>query len=193
MHDNKTKSTGSPIKPSLQFEETSDDTLTIIPSQSIVSSNWIPLKKQIEQHGLDQCKNVILDLSGTTTVDHSVLNNLQEMKNKFTKNGFFLKITLTSKNNQSKRSFVVSKKGLKAAKRITIFADASLQAMIEEELKNLGTTDFTSMSCVDLGAAINEKLRIEVLPEPDVATRITKYIQEKLLPEYAVRAYEEDV
>lgn len=193
MLDEKTKSRDSLINPSLRFEEISDDTYSIIPSQPVIFSNWLLFKKQIEQLGLDQGKNVLLDLSETTTVDHSVLNKLLEMKREFTRKGLYLKITVTKKNHkQSKRPFAANKRGLKATKRITIFADQSLQTMIEEELKNLGTTDFTSTDCVDLSAA-NRRLRIEVLPEPDIANRITKYIQEKLLSECAVRAYEEDV
>ena len=64
MNDNKIKSTGSVVKHSLRFEETSDDTRTIIPNQSIVFSNWFLFKKQIEQIGPENGKNVILQGAG---------------------------------------------------------------------------------------------------------------------------------
>lgn len=56
-------SMGSLFKPHLRFEETDDDTRTIIASKSIIFSNWIPFKKQIELNGLVQAKNIIVDLS----------------------------------------------------------------------------------------------------------------------------------
>jgi hypothetical protein len=194
MNNNKPKSTGSETKHSLRFEETSDDTRTIIPNQSIIFSNWYLFRKQIEQIGPENGKNVILNLSETVSVEHKVLNKLREMQSEFTRKGLYLKLTLTKKDHKCpKHPFVKSKKWLQATKRITIFADPSLKTMIEEELKKLGIIDITSMDCVDLCAAVNRRLRIEVLSEPELANRITKYIQEKLLSEYAVRAYEEDV
>jgi len=120
------------------------------------------------------------------------------MKLEFARKGLSLKITVKKKShNQYKRSFVEDEKVLQTTKRITIFADPSLQTMLEEELKDLGALDFTSTDCVDLGSVAKKRLRVEVLPPPDIADLITKYIQEKLLPEHAekyeVRAYKEDV
>ena len=194
MHGNKQEPTGILIEPSLRFEETNGDTRTIRTSQSVESSNWISFKKHIERFGLEQGKNIIFDLSETTMVDHSVLNNLQEMKSEFARKGLSLKITVKKENrNQYKRSFVENEKVLQTTKRITIFTDPSLKALIEEELKKLGTIDFTSTDCVDLGTAAKKRLRLEVLTQPEISNRIIKYLQEKLLLEYAVSAYIEDI
>src|SRR5688500_10872080 len=64
------------FKPYLDVERTTDDTVEIRAKESAVFSNWIPFRRQIEQVGLIQKNNVIVDLSETRLVDHSVMEKL---------------------------------------------------------------------------------------------------------------------
>lgn len=180
-------SIGSLFKPAIRFEET-DDVITIKVKNSLIFSNWIPFKNKIKQLGLDHGKNIIVDLSETIMVDYSVMNKLHEMKGEFQQNGLFLKITGTMEHHKlSQHPLAARVKGLWSLKRISIFADSNLQPLLEAELTRLGTVDFTSTGCGGLGAIVKRRLQIEALLQPGIADIVIKHLQEKLLPEYAVK------
>ena len=67
-------------------------TVEIKARESAVFSNWIPFRRQIEEIGLAQKNNVILDLSDTRLVDHSVMEKLHEMEQQFHQEGLKLRI-----------------------------------------------------------------------------------------------------
>lgn len=78
--------------PFLQVEENDEGGYTIYASQSAVFSNWLPFKRQIENAGLVQRRNVVIDLSGTKLVDHSVMEKLHQMQDDFAQEGLMLEI-----------------------------------------------------------------------------------------------------
>ncbi len=75
------------FKPFLDVETRGDDTVVILARESAVFSNWLPFKRQIEQLGLVEKNNVVLDLSGTKIVDHTVMEHLHEMELDFEQAG----------------------------------------------------------------------------------------------------------
>lgn len=77
----------SMFKPFLEVQHLDDNTSMIIARESAVFSNWIPFRRQIEQVGLVQKRNLIVDLSGTKLVDHSVMKKLEEMERDFEQEG----------------------------------------------------------------------------------------------------------
>lgn len=81
------------FKPFLEIEEQGENTCIIRAKESAVFSNWIPFKRQIEDVGLVHHRNLIIDLSGTTLVDHSVMEKLHDMQAQFQQEGLVLKIT----------------------------------------------------------------------------------------------------
>ncbi len=80
------------FKPFLEVEEQGDNTVVIKAKHSAVFSNWIPFKRQIEDVGLTHHRNVVVDLSGTTLVDHSVMEKLREMQGDFQQEALTLSI-----------------------------------------------------------------------------------------------------
>lgn len=68
---------GSLLKPSIAVEE-GGDTATLRVDESAVFSTWIPLKDRI---GRQESQKVVVDMSGTKLVDHTVMANLAELKN----------------------------------------------------------------------------------------------------------------
>ncbi|MCR4290343.1 MAG: SulP family inorganic anion transporter [Candidatus Scalindua sp.] len=80
------------FKPYLDAEIRDKDTVVIIARHSAVFSNWILFKRKIEQLGLVQNKNLILDMSETKLVDHSVMEKLHEMEREFEQNNLKLEI-----------------------------------------------------------------------------------------------------
>jgi MFS superfamily sulfate permease-like transporter len=104
------------FKPFLEVEEQGEDTCIIRAKESAVFSNWIPFKRQIEDVGLTHRRNIIIDLSGTTLVDHSVMEKLHELQEDFQQEGLTLEIIgleshqqLSHHENASRRRGVETK------------------------------------------------------------------------------------
>ena len=81
------------FKPYLDIVEEGSDTYRINASHSAVFSNWILFRRQIVQAGLVHRRNVIVDLSETRLVDHTVMEKLHEMEREFEREGLRLDVT----------------------------------------------------------------------------------------------------
>ena len=53
------------FKPYIEVQDVDDKTSMILARESAVFSNWIPFRRQIEQIGLVQHRNLIVDVSDT--------------------------------------------------------------------------------------------------------------------------------
>ncbi len=84
---------GSFFWPYLDVEEVDDKTVKITARRSAVFSNWIPFRKQIIELGFSKHRNVIVDLSDTRLVDHSVMDKLHDLEKDFEQEGLVLTIT----------------------------------------------------------------------------------------------------
>lgn len=80
------------FRPDLKIEEIDDQTYLIIAQQAAVFSNWIPFRRRIEQIGLMQQRNIIVDLSQVKLVDHSVMGKLAEVQRDFEQAGLKFEI-----------------------------------------------------------------------------------------------------
>jgi MFS superfamily sulfate permease-like transporter len=80
------------FKPYLEVVEENEDTYWILASYSAVFSNWIPFRRQIVAAGLVHHRNVVVDLSDTRYVDHTVMEKLHELERDFAREGLQLKV-----------------------------------------------------------------------------------------------------
>ena len=80
------------FRPSLEMVEEDEQTLCIFASHAAVFSNWIPFRRQIIAAGLGQHKNVVIDLSDTRYVDHTVMEKLHELEQDFERESLQLKV-----------------------------------------------------------------------------------------------------
>jgi MFS superfamily sulfate permease-like transporter len=167
----------SMFKPYLDVSTQGDNTVVISANGSAVFSNWLPFKRQIEQLGLAERNNVIVDLSGTQLVDHSVMEKLHEMESDFAQAG--LEFTVTGLDNHQQMSahpHAARKRGPGALQRVTIVVNAGQQASLEQELMQLPMRQYVVIPC---SAAIgepyieNSRIRIEVVvPRQDTESVI---------------------
>ena len=85
---------GAPVsslfKPSMKVENEGDDSATIKVDNSAIFSTWIALKNRIGRPGT---KKVIVDLSGTKLVDHTVMANLEALEREFAESDRELSVT----------------------------------------------------------------------------------------------------
>jgi len=80
------------FKPYLDVEAKGDDSVVVYARYSAIFSNWILFQRQLVKLGLQEKKNVILDLSATKLVDHSVMEKLHEMESDFAEAGVWLEV-----------------------------------------------------------------------------------------------------
>jgi MFS superfamily sulfate permease-like transporter len=81
------------LKPYLVITEETEDTYVISAHKSAIFTNWIPFRRAIENIGLGQKHNVVIDLSNTKLVDHSVMKKLHDLERDFKRAGLKLEIT----------------------------------------------------------------------------------------------------
>lgn len=71
------------FKPYLLVDITGPDSCTIEVKHSAIFSNWIMFKRQIEKLGIQEGKNLTIDMSDTLLVDHTVMEKLHELQQDF--------------------------------------------------------------------------------------------------------------
>lgn len=80
------------LRPETEVTQLDSRTWLITPRHSAVFFNWIPIRSKIERYGLAQGMNVIVDLSSTQMVDHTVMEKLHQLQNEFAEQGIALAI-----------------------------------------------------------------------------------------------------
>jgi MFS superfamily sulfate permease-like transporter len=80
------------FKPDTEVRQMDERTWLIVPRHAAVFFNWIPIRRKIERYGLAQNMNVVIDLSNTRMVDHTVMEKLHELEREFEQQGIALAI-----------------------------------------------------------------------------------------------------
>jgi MFS superfamily sulfate permease-like transporter len=83
---------GSLFKSAAEVRQLDEQTWLIAPRDAAIFLNWIPIRSRIERCGLAQNMNVIVDLSNTRLVDHTVMERLHELEREFTQRGIALAV-----------------------------------------------------------------------------------------------------
>jgi len=78
--------------PNTEVRQIDERTWLICPRRSAVFFNWLPIRSKIERYGLAQNMNIIVDLSQTQLVDHTVMEKLHQMEREFAERGIALAI-----------------------------------------------------------------------------------------------------
>lgn len=190
------------FKPYLDLEEAGDQTYRVRAYGSAVFSNWIPFKRQLEDIGLAQRNNLIIDLSDTKLVDSSVMEKLHEMQRDFEQEGLSLTISGLDLHRQlSEHEFATRKRSLKALRRLTVVADAELQDRLVSDFIRLGASGYTLIPCLGAGRRLlssgaepnSSQVRIEVVVTRLVSDALLDYLRRDLLKEHRVTACVETV
>ncbi len=186
----------------LEVEQVNSDTVMIVARQSAVFSNWIPFRRQIEQLGFVQRNNLIIDVSNTQLVDHSVMEKLEEMQRDFEQEGLSFEVRgLETMQPLSTDSRATRKRGLATVQRVTVMANQSLRYWLLDEFTKLGITGYTCWQCTGAGrrhlelghVPENEHVRIEVIAPEEICNAILDFLRRDILPEHHVTACVEPV
>jgi MFS superfamily sulfate permease-like transporter len=172
------------FKPFLEVTPLGDDSVQIDARGSAVFTNWIPFRRQIEQLGLVQRNNVVVNLAGTTLVDHSVMEKLDELAADFTQAGLTLEVVGLDAHRQSSAHPHASRRRVMThLRRVTVVTDADLESGIVGRMRGLGSSGHTVMPCHGAGRRGTESDRL-VRIEAIVTDRIAATIIEALRVEY---------
>ena len=167
------------FKPFIEVEEIDESTSQIVARGSAVFSNWIPFRRQIEQIGLVQRRNIILDLSATKLVDHSVMEKLSEMSDDFEREGLRLELRgLDVLQPYTSDPHAARKRSAHAAERLTIIAQQSVEPHIAEALQENGAMAWNMAEFSGVGAA-QKLLRIEAYASPGGSERIVAHLRSR--------------
>jgi MFS superfamily sulfate permease-like transporter len=190
------------FKPYLEVQEIDDETSLIVARESAVFSNWIPFRRQIEQIGLVQRRNLVIDVSDTKLVDHSVMAKLEEMERDFQQEGLRFEVRgLDSLRPLADNIHAARKGGLATMRRLTVVAEAELEDWLLDNFVELGAMGYTSLPCSGAGrstlrnerSAASPMVRIEIVTPHATSERILAFLRMKVLPEHAVTACVEAV
>jgi hypothetical protein len=190
------------FKTYLEVHDVDDRTTMIQAHESAVFSNWIPFRRQIEEIGFVQHRNIIVDLSGARLVDHSVMEKLGELKNDFEKEGLTFELRgLETLLPFTEDEYAARKRGLPTVRRITVIADDSLDEWLKEQFVKCGATGYTSLPCSGAGRRhlhdgqppSTDLVQIEVIAPESVAEAILAFLRREILAEHHVTACVETV
>jgi MFS superfamily sulfate permease-like transporter len=189
------------FKPYVEVEDVDENTSVIVAHQSAVFSNWIPFRRQIEQIGLVQRRNLIVDVSDTKLVDHSVMEKLEEMQRDFEQEGLQFEVRgLNTLRPLANNAHAARKGGLASVRRITVVTDTGLEEWLLAEFVQCGATGYTTMPCsgagrseLDHGSTTSAQVRIEIIATPEVCNRILDFLRREILSEHRVTACVETV
>ncbi len=199
-------SNGVPIKslfmPYIEVQEVDDNTSLILARESAVFSNWIPFKRQIEDIGLIQRRNLIIDVSETNLVDHSVMEKLEEMERDFEQEGLTFEVRgLETLQPLAANAHSARKRGLATMRRLTVIVEAEIEQWLQQQFVERGATGFTSQPCSGAGrrelesdtAPSNSKVRIEVVMPHQTCEVILNFLRQEVLHSHHVTATVETV
>jgi MFS superfamily sulfate permease-like transporter len=189
------------FRPYLDIEARDDTTVVIYVRESAIFTNWIPFKRQIEQVGLVQRNNIVLDLSATRFIDHSVMERLHEMEIDFEQAGLQFEILgLDAHRQLSNHPRAARKRSFVRIRRVTIVADSQLEGQITTRCVELGASGYTSIPChgagrrsLAEGITRYEQVRLELVVPASIAEQILDYVQRDISLEHAITACVETV
>ncbi|MFM7206453.1 MAG: SulP family inorganic anion transporter [Planctomycetaceae bacterium] len=187
------------FKPFLKVSAIDDQTVQIDASGSAVFSNWIPFRRQIEQLGLVQHHNVIVNLAGTEVVDSSVMEKLHELALDFQQAGLTLEIVGLEAHRQASAHPLASRRRVTVQmRRITVVGPAAMESSLVSMIREHGASGFTAVSChgggrrdsVDGGRTL---VRLETIVTAEVAGGILDALREPRFAEERMTVWIEPV
>jgi MFS superfamily sulfate permease-like transporter len=192
----------SVFKPSLEIERQGENTCLIRAHRSAVFSNWIPFRRQLEDLGLVQRQNLVLDFSDTKLVDHTTMEKLHDLQREFERENLKLDIIGLDIHRQlSGHPLAARKRTLATVKRITVVTDPAIVDVIVRKSVELGISGYTLIPCQgagrqQMGTAVIpcvSRIKLEVIVLPALANPFLDFLRRDVMPTYPLTACVETV
>jgi MFS superfamily sulfate permease-like transporter len=192
----------SMFKPFLEVQEINADTSLIVAGESAVFSNWIPFRRQIENIGLVQRRNIVIDLANARLVDHSTMEKLEELSREFEEEGLRFEITgLDAHRQLSNHALAARKQGLAWLRRVTVIADEVLEEEIVDRIMAQGAPYYSTTPCYGTGPSLSgygqsptsHLVRIEVVGEPFICEAVVQTLRRDVVPKQNILVFSDNV
>ncbi len=179
-----------------------DDQAIVRARYSAIFSNWILFRRQLVRLGLLERRNVVVDLSRTRLVDHSVMEKLHALESDFESAGVRLEVRgLEGHKQLSGHELAARKRVMTPLRRVTVVAADSLEEALAKKFVELGASGYTAMPCHGAGrtrlaegsGASNSQIRLEAVVPREVADQILDYLRAEVLPRHRITACTEIV
>ena len=178
------------FKPDLEISDIDGQTVQVTVGTSAVFSNWIPLRRHIEQFGLLNGKHVQVDFSRTRLVDHSVMDKLHELESDFKQRDLELRLVgLDSLQPLADHALAARRKGLIAYRRLTILTSPENASELKAALDEFADYEYTIWDGTRSGArgtyddAANDgnQVRLEIICTRDDCDMIIDFLNRTMI------------
>ena len=185
------------FKPYIEVQEVDDNTSLIWPASRLCSATGFRFGTRLSKSDWFKRRNLIVDVSDTKLVDHSVMEKLEEMERDFDQQGLTFEVRgLESLQPLADNTHAARKRGLAVMRRLTVIADESIEQWLEEQFVELGASGFTSSPCRGAGrreleggvTVANSNVRIEVVMSHHTSEAILAFLRRDVLPNHHVTA-----
>lgn len=168
------------FKPYIEVQEINSNTSVILARESAVFSNWLPFRRQIEQIGLVQKRNLVIDVSGTKLIDHSVMEKLEEVQRDFEQEGLTFEIRgLNLLESFSDNIHATRKRRPKIMRRVAFTIASEQLPRFEARLAEFGASIFSIVPCNS--PEFISLMRIEVILSPQTSESFLTFIRQEVL------------
>lgn len=175
------------FKPYIEVQEVDDNTSVIVARESAVFSNWLPFRRQIEQIGLIQHRNLVIDVSGTKLIDHSVMEKLEEVQRDFEQEGLTFEVRgLNVLQPFSDNAHATRKRRPKIMRRVAFTIPSERYLELEKQLPEFEASIFSILPCNS--AESSSLIRIEVILSPSSCERFLEFIRQDVLTNQNMQA-----
>ena len=140
------------FKPYLDVVIKDDQTALVRAHKSAVFSNWILFRSKLVKVGINERRNIILDMFNTNLVDHSVMEKLHELESDFADANLELDIVgLDEHQNLSEHKFAARKRSMEKLRRITVIVPEEVGDTVCRQIINLGASGYTITKVLGVG------------------------------------------
>ncbi len=168
------------FKPYLDVTTKDDGTVFVQAHKSAVFSNWILFRRKLVQVGLNDRHDVILDMSDTNLIDHSVMEKLHELESDFFDANLKLDIIgLEQHEHLSAHEYAARKRSTEKLRRITAIVPSSVSEQVCRAIIGLGATGYTTTECYGVGRHQIHDAG-DALPEPALMVKIETIVPRQI-------------
>jgi MFS superfamily sulfate permease-like transporter len=179
------------FRTSLDVEQQPDGVCVIRSQDSMVFSNWIPLRSVIVHKGIEERNHVIVDLAQSKVVDHSVMEKLHALQADFTSQGLTLEIRgLGAHQPLSEHWLSTRRLVLPKLVRLTVLVRGDQERQVITKFQELGGIESRISACTVVThndkslESINRqhRIQIEMLGSERISRQMMSYLSQEILP-----------
>lgn len=180
------------FKPYLDVTIRDDNIAYVQAHKSAVFSNWILFRSKLVNAGINERRNVILDMSDTKLVDHSVMEKLHELESDFSDANLELKVIgLGDHKHLADHKYAARKQAIEKLRRITMIIPPEIRDQVCQSLIQLGASGYTLTDVSGVGRhqihdangsipVAKTMSKIEVIVPKSIGEEIVDYCRSEL-------------